>query len=248
LIFSLVLLTAISFVWVQRWFQPGTFASIIPPQPVEPVAIIQTETSNPTASSTPTSQPTLTDTHTPNPSQLEPIPILSTTTILSPSPTPTYTVSATRASTSTPTQDPTPISGQVPERLLFKLYYNENSLYFHNLSRVTRSISGFTFERLNDQGEVLNFFGGWDWGFYYPNTTPNRCMAIEIYLSQPFVRPSECRRPYLSILNPQRDDSRIFWTTLENSPEFRVLWQQEEIGRCQTGTGVCEVYLLYYLP
>jgi len=250
LVFSFLLLAAVGFAWVQGWFQPGAFASILPLRSVEPVSIVRTETSSPTASSTHTARSTLTDTQTPNPSPTESIPLIANAATASPSPTPTFTTAVIETSTivTTPTHEPAPLSGQVPEKLLFKLYYNENSLYFHNLSRVTRSISSFTFERLNDQGEVLNFFGGWDWGLYYPNSTPNRCMAIEIYLSQPFVRPSECRRPYLSILNPQRDDDRIFWTTLENSPEFRVLWQQEEIGRCQTGTGICDVYVLYYAP
>jgi hypothetical protein len=160
----------------------------------------------------------------------------------------------TNSPTATQTEPPTQSAGatSVPEQqlqnLLFTIYYNENSLYFHNQSNITRSISGFTFERLGDQGEALNFFGGWDWGLYFPNITPDRCMAIELYLSPPFLRPSECRQPYLSKLGPLPDDDRVFWTLQPNSHEFRVLWQNEEIGRCQINASVCEVFVPYYPP
>jgi hypothetical protein len=125
----------------------------------------------------------------------------------------------------------------------FRLYYDENSIYLHNLSNVSRSISGFTFERLNSEGDVLNFFGGWDWGRFYPNITPDSCMAIELYLSSPYLKPSECGEPYLSLLNPPRDAEKVFWTTQENSTEFRILWQQKELSRCKIGAGGCEFFV-----
>ena len=247
--FSFLFLTIFGFAWLQGWFQPGAFSKLIP---LQPVPIVETKTSTLTASNTPTMTPSPTNTYAPSPSPTEIVPLIEDTATPTPLPTSTYTSTYTPVPTTTSTATQTAMStlvpGQVLENLPFKLYYNENSLYLHNLSRITRSISGFTFERLDDNGEVLNFFGGWDWGLYYPNITSDRCMAIELYLSPPFLRPSACRQPYLSKLGPPRDDERIFWTTQENSHEFRVLWQQKEIGRCQIGANVCEVFVPYYLP
>jgi hypothetical protein len=262
LLFSaLVLLGTIGFAWTQGWFRTGAFSNLIPFRPAEsstPIVVPLTHT--PIATETNTSQPEPTHTRTVTPTRtatkvvVENTSTLTSTPTLLPSPTSTYTP----APTNTPTASPagtstqavlsTSTPGQELINLPFTLYYNENSLYFHNRSNITRSISGFTFERLDNQGEVLNFFGGWDWGIYYPNITPNRCMAIELYLSPPFVRPADCIQPYLSKLGPARDDDRIFWTAQENSSEFRVLWQEKEIGRCQIGAGICEVFVPYYAP
>ena len=257
LILSLLVLGAISFAWIQGWFQPEAFSKIIPLRPAESTPLLSPVTRTPTATETKTSQPepTSTRTITPIPTTIEII-AKSTgapTTSL-PSPTSTYTPVPTNTLTGFPTVAPThsagltPVSGYGLQNLLFTVYYNENSLYFRNQSNITRSISAFKFERLDDQGESLNVFGGWDWGLYYPNITPNRCMAIELYLSPPFLRPEECVLPYLSKLGPARDDDRIFWTARENSHEFRVLWQDEEVGRCQIDAGVCEFFIPYYPP
>ena len=258
--FSLLLFAAIGFAWLQGWFRPGAFSNIIPLQPAESTPLIFPVTLTPTATQTNTLQPepTRTRTVTPAPTVVEiTVEITSTPTptpTTMPSPTLTYTPAPTNTSTASPTGAPTQsaistsLTGHELINLPFTIYYNENSLYFHNRSNITRSISAFTFERLSDQGEAINFFGGWDWGFYYPNITPDRCMAIELYLSPPFVRPAECIQPYLSKLGPTRDDDRIFWTAQGNSSEFRVLWQGEEIGRCQIDAGICEVFVPYYPP
>jgi serine/threonine protein kinase len=263
LFFSLLFLAIISFVWWQGWFQPGAFSKIIPLRPVQPTVIVLQATNSPTvAAITQTAQPSLTIAPTSSPLMDEPVTPPPTSTA-SPSPTTTYTptttftptITYTPTDTYTPTTTYTPrptstvratltanpaLPAKYPDGHFFRLYYNENSLYLQNLSNVTRSISGFTFERLDDQGKALNFFGGWDWGLYYSNINPNRCMAIELYLSPPFLKPPECEEPYLSLLNPARDSAKVFWTTQENSHEFRVSWQRDEITRCTVGAGVCE--------
>jgi len=68
-------------------------------------------------------------------------------------------------------------------------------------------------------------------------------MVIELYRSVPYLNPGECKEPYLSLLNPPRDDERIFWTEQENSSEYRVLWQKEEIARCKIGEGGCDIFV-----
>jgi hypothetical protein len=227
LFFSLLFLAALSFAWAQGWFQPGAFSKIVPLQPAQPTIAVLQATDLPTPIEAQTLFPFLA------------APLEETVVPLS-SPPATYTPVAIDASPATQIASPTMLPVNFSNGHLFKLYYDENSFYMHNLSRVTRSISGFTFERLNDQDEVLNFFGGWDWGLYYANITPDRCMAIELYLSRPFLKPSECEEPYLSIINPPRETNKIFWTAQENSHEFRVLWQRSEVARCPLGWGVCE--------
>jgi serine/threonine protein kinase len=242
LFFSLLFLATLSFVWWQGWLQPGAFSKIIPLRPVEPTVVVLRATSSPTITQAVQSSPTIVPTSSPLMEETA-SPPPSPTTIPSPTttytPTITYTPKPTSTVRATLTANPAlPI--KYPDGHLFRLYYDENSLYLQNLSNVTRSISGFTFERLDDQGNVLNFFGGWDWGLYYSNITPNRCMAIELYLSAPFLKPPECEEPYLSLINPPRDSARVFWTTQDNSHEFRVSWQREEITRCTIGADVCE--------
>lgn len=227
LFFSLLFLAALSFAWAQGWFQPGAFSKIVPLQPAQPTIAMLQSTDSPTPIETRTLSPSLT------------APSGETAGPLS-SPAATNTVVATQTIPAIPTSTATLLPVNFSDGHLFKLYYDENSFYMHNLSRVTRSISGFTFERLNDRDEVLNFFGGWDWGLYYANITPDRCMAIELYLSRPFLKPSECAEPYLSLINPPREADKVFWTTQEESHEFRVLWQRSEVARCPLGAGVCE--------
>ena len=257
LFFSFLFLAVVSFAWVQGWFQPGAFSKIIPLRPVQPTAVVLHATDSPTViADTQTAQALPGIVSTPSPLVKDTAtPSSSPTTLPSPTTTYTPTTTFTPTTTYTPTTTFTPaptstvratltanpaLPIKYPDGHFFRLYYNENSLYLQNLSNVTRSISGFTFERLDDDGNALNFFGGWDWGLYYSNITPNRCMAIELYQSPPFLKPPECEEPYLSLINPPRGSAKVFWTTQENSHEFRVSWQRDEITRCAIGAGVCE--------
>jgi serine/threonine protein kinase len=136
-----------------------------------------------------------------------------------------------------------------PNGKRFMLFYDDNSLYFLNLSDSNVPINWVAFERLSDEDTPLNRFNGSRWGQFYPTSTPNRCMAIEILGSETYLHPPECAPDnfYLSLRTPARDDATVFWTTQEGSHQFRVLWreggQDEEIARCEIGAGSCEVYL-----
>jgi hypothetical protein len=136
-----------------------------------------------------------------------------------------------------------------PNGKRFMLFYDDNSLYFLNLSDSNVPINWVAFERLSDDDTALNRFNGSRWGQYYSTSTPNRCMAIEILGSETYLHPPECAPDnfYLSLRTPARDDATVFWTTQEGSHQFRVLWreggQDEEIARCEIGAGSCEVYL-----
>jgi hypothetical protein len=66
-------------------------------------------------------------------------------------------------------------------------------------------------------------------------------MAIYIVNSPPYLDPSECNDTYASSLTYERDAEVIFWTAHTNSEQFRVLWQDLEVGRCDIASGSCEL-------
>ena len=129
------------------------------------------------------------------------------------------------------------------------LFYDDNSLYFLNLSDSNVPINWVAFERLSDDDMPLNRFNGSRWGQFHSTSTPTWCMALEIFGSEPYLDPPACGHDnlYLSLRTPTRDDATVFWTAKEDSQQFRVLWREggrdEEIGRCEIGAGSCEVFL-----
>jgi len=135
-----------------------------------------------------------------------------------------------------------------PNGKLFKLFYDDNSFYLLNLSDSTIPISWIAFERLGADDVPLNRFNGSRWAEFYANSVPGRCVALRILGSPEYLDPPECGHNYfLSLRTPTRQDPTIFWTTLEGSHEFRILWreggQDEEIARCEITAGTCEVFL-----
>ena len=135
-----------------------------------------------------------------------------------------------------------------PNGKLFKLFYDDNSFYLLNLSDRAIPINRVAFERLSDEGVPLNRFNGTRWAEFYADSTPGKCVALEIFGSSPYLDPVECGRGvFLSLRTPTRDDSTIFWTATGESHQFRVLWreggQDEEIARCEIGARTCEVFL-----
>ncbi len=198
---------------------------------------------------TPTSLPTSTPSGT-----ATPLPPTETATSPPPSPPPTATITSTVVPTATPSVSPSPETTatsvavlptvRYPGGNLFTLFYNDSSFYLLNRSKVSRSASGFAFERITEDGQFVNYFGGWNWQKYYDNSLPKRCLRIEIYQSKiPYLLPEECQNRYLSTLQPLETDPGLFWTTQEGSHQFRVLWLNEEIARCEIRAGVCDVYV-----
>lgn len=198
---------------------------------------------------TPTSLPTFTPSGT-----ATSLPPTETATLPPPSPPPTATVTSTLSPTPTPSVSPSPDTTatspaalptvRYPGGNLFTLFYNDSSFYLLNRSKVSRSASGFTFERITDDGQFVNPFGGWKWQKYYDNSLPNRCLRIEIYQSKiPYLQPEECHNRFLSTLQPLETDPTLFWTSQPGSQQFRVLWMGEEVARCEIAAGRCDVYV-----
>ena len=130
----------------------------------------------------------------------------------------------------------------------FKLFYDDNSFYLLNLSDATIPINRIAFERLSNEDVPLNRFDGTSWAEFHPNSTPGKCVAIQILGSPSYLEPPECgHNNFLSLRTPTREDPAIFWTAKEESHQFRVLWreggQDQEIARCEIGAETCEVFL-----
>jgi len=135
-----------------------------------------------------------------------------------------------------------------PDGKLFKLFYDDNGLYLLNLSNATIPINWIAFERLGADDAPLNRFNGARWAEFYANSVPGRCVALRIWGSSEYLDPPECgHNNFLSLRTPTRDDPTVFWTVMEGSHQFRVLWREggkeEEVARCEIGAGICEVFL-----
>jgi serine/threonine protein kinase len=225
------------------------------------VSILPTETpplstvEKPTPSQTPSRTSLPTSTRTVTPSATATVTVTSTSThtatvteTLPPTETPTVTPTITATETPGPTRvSPAPSATTTQQFVNYKrlwVYYDEYGLYLYNASDSNRSISPIAFERLDDTGNPLNVFEGWRWADFYPTLNRARCMRIEIQNNpNNYLNPGVCENYYLSTRSITRDSDLIFWTTQPGSDEFRVLWQGEEVGRCEIGAGFCEVFI-----
>jgi hypothetical protein len=135
-----------------------------------------------------------------------------------------------------------------PDGKLFELFYDNNSFYLLNLSHTAIPVNRVAFERLSTEDVPLNRFNGTRWAEFYSDSTPGKCVVLQILGGSPYLDPPECGQGvFLSLRTPTRDDPTIFWTASEGSHQFRVLWRaggkDEEIARCEIGAGICKVFL-----
>ena len=165
-------------------------------------------------------------------------------------PLPTATLSAT------PTQSPTPTEAAVtlsvtpvptvkyPDGYLITAYFNESSFYILDSGKGSRSVSGFTFERVDSNGSFSNRFDGWEWQKHFDVIQPRHCLSLVIEGTQtPALDPANCQKRILSNLGLASTSEKLFWTPNNNSHEFRVLWLEEEIARCEITAGTCNIYV-----
>jgi len=168
-------------------------------------------------------------------STLTPPPETSPTPTFTPppetSPVPTFTIAVKKNPTQRPDGD------------LFVMYYDETGFYIKNLSGKDRSVYPLAFELLDNNGKPVTRVEGWYWGNIYSKFRANYCLVLEILNFTEHLSPKECKNRYLVIRTPTLDSGMIFWTKEKNSKEFRVFWNDEEVGRCKIAEGTCEVYL-----
>ena len=176
---------------------------------------------------------------------------------LLPSPSPTSTSAPAPTATLipfTPTHEPTPEAivtptTRYPEGSHYTLFYNETSFYMMNRSYETRSISGFTFERIDTQGlPFKDHFEAHLWETPdFDHLPRNFCLNITVYGDQdpPYLNPPDCWAGVIKTIQARFDRpfDVLFWTPKEGSTHFRVNWLKEEVALCEIAAEVCEVYI-----
>lgn len=223
--FVILILGLGGFVFLQNGFNlpastpPSSDVTPAAALPATPVPVQPTETQAPSPTA-PAPQPTVT--------------LLPSTATLEPSPTIDVNI--------TPTV-------KYPEGSHYTLFYNETSFFMLNRSYNRRSISGFSFQRLDGEGLPADeFFKAHEWETpdfdYLPR---NFCANITIYGDQepPYLKPEECRIGVTKTIQPRfdRPGNVLFWTPKDDSTQFRVSWLEEEVARCDIAAGRCEVYI-----
>jgi serine/threonine protein kinase len=159
------------------------------------------------------------------------------------------TAGATSPSLPTQTSPPAPTGTSIPPQPtrsgdnLFAMYYDDRSFYIKNLSGKDRSVFPFAFERIDDSGNFINRFEGWHWGNIYSRFRADFCLVLEILNYTDHMEPDECNNRHLVMHYPPLSRDYLFWIEDGNSKEFRVLWDNQEVGRCKIKKGSCEVYL-----
>ncbi len=124
----------------------------------------------------------------------------------------------------------------------FLLFYNDNSLHLFNASGNRSPAAPLAFERLDAADQPLNRFDGWRWAEKYPFIEEAGCASLKILDSGPYLEPAQCEQ-YNSVRTPARAEAYIFWTAQEGSRQFRALWNDQEIARCEIAAGNCEFFL-----
>jgi len=202
-----------------------------PAQPTQtltqPPAVLPTQTA--ISSATPTAMPSATSSPTP------------TASLTLPPPSPIVTAAS-----------PDPIVGiptiKYPDGNNLTLFWNETSFVMLNRSRESRSLSGFTFERLDQNDQPTDTLPGFQLESRRFKYIPGKnCISIKTYKDEnpPYLDPPDCLMLYSSIIQPDKEaEPEIFyWLQKEGSTQFRVLWLNEEVARCEIGLGACEIFI-----
>jgi hypothetical protein len=167
-------------------------------------------------------------------------------------PTPESSEAAAQASATAeqaaaaPTEAPTaeavnpPPAGQGDH---YAIFYDDTSFYFRNDSKNDRPISPVAFERVMADGSFANRYDGGHWAQIYPTIQSGWCMVLELLNYRDHLKPKDCKNKHQVYRTPNINEPFIFWTTQEGSTQFRVLWNDAEVGRCEIAAQYCDVYL-----
>ncbi len=165
----------------------------------------------------------------------------SETPSLTPSPIPTVTLTLSPVATADVQITPTV---KYPNGYLLTAYWSENSFYILDQGKAARSAAGFSFERINADGSFQNHFGGWEWEKWFAAIQPKHCFSLELYpTNTSYLNPPNCDKRVLSNLRLPPQSAKIFWIATETSHQFRILWLDEEIARCEISAGTCDFYV-----
>jgi serine/threonine protein kinase len=132
-------------------------------------------------------------------------------------------------------------SGSTENRLIF--FYNSGGFYAWNPGGRDITIRQLAFQQVDNGGiPTGSFFEARRWAGYYPAIQVGKCDRLEILNDVPKERPGQCQG-YNAIMTPEENDPMVFWLGGENSNQFIVTYGGQEIGRCDSAAGQCEVVI-----
>lgn len=203
-----------------------------------PTVIPPTFTSRPSETLVPTHTPTVSLTPRPTRTRV----VLATNT---PRPTDTRTPTLTPTPTTTFTASPTSLTPTVryPDGNLIQMTWNSRSFYVFNPNDFSIVVEPLAFQALLPDGTPLSYrLEGDRWMIGFPVIESRKCVAVEFLLETEVLKPQWCSG-YNAILTLVSDDEENFWLRRGGATMFRVLWADEEIGRCRISSNSCEVRL-----
>ncbi len=171
-----------------------------------------------------------------------PVPASPTATN-SPEPSPTSTPTATATPAEQPDLSPT-IAFPNGQRVL--MLYDANSFYLWNPGSGRIPFAALAFEALDPGGQPAGYrFEGSRWTVTgFDALLNNGCAGLKAYEAGERP-PSQCVQ-----LNSLRTPTMAqiaadvgFWLSRPNVETFRILWNGEEVARCETEVQTCEVFL-----
>lgn len=156
----------------------------------------------------------------------------------------------------TPTGIETPIatplqSSTPPPTILYPdgypivLWYTSDGFYLYNPGSKPIETGLFSFDALDSaNGLPIGYrFEGKIWAQFYPYIEGGKCANIEIFTPGASAsRPAICWN-FNAMRTPEETSPEIFWLPREGVTHFRVLWDGQEIARCEVSGGICEIYL-----
>ena len=124
------------------------------------------------------------------------------------------------------------------------MLYDATSFYLYNPNADNNiRVSSLVFESLDENGDPGGYwFDGRRWSQFYSFVESFGCVRLEMTKVSGWLRPSQCRE-YNSTITPEQDGDIVFWTSRQGVEAFRVMWQGQEVGRCDVTANQCEAYL-----
>lgn len=159
--------------------------------------------------------------------------------------------SVTPIHTPTPTETALPPTGTALPTMLYPdgyqviLWYTDGGFYLYNPGDRNIEVSPFSFEALSSANGLPKeyHFEGKVWAQFYPYVEDRKCANIEILKPETSAsRPAACWS-FNAMRTPEETSTEIFWLPREGVAQFRVLWNGQEIARCEIANGICEIYL-----